>query len=72
MIIYEIVSKDILLKAPIKVIYGKNNYSIYSSNQTLEEVIEEDMEALEIIEIEDKDFVYKKKFECWYKKIIYK
>ena len=65
---FQPVSRNELLKAPIKVIYGEKNYSEYSYNQTLKDVEDEDMECEIIESIEDKFFIYKKLTDNWFRK----
>lgn len=62
------VSRSVILKSPIKVIYGEDNYSIYSYNQTLKETEDEDMDWEAIISIEDRYFVYEKLTDNWFRK----
>lgn len=66
---FKIISRNVILKAPIKVIYGENNYSKYSYNQTLKEVEDEDLECEIIKSIKDKYFTYKKEGN-WFRKRI--
>lgn len=62
------ISRNVLLKEPIKVIYGENNYSVYNYNQILKDIEDEDMSCEVIITIEDKWFIYKKITENWFRK----
>ena len=62
------ISRNVLLKEPIKVIYGKDNYSIYSYRQTLKIIENEDEVCETIISIEDRYFIYKKLTDNWFRK----
>ena len=62
------VSRNVILREPITVIYGRDNYSLYSYRQTLKETEEDDMACEVILSIEDKYFIYKKLTDNWFRK----